>query len=145
MNGSGHAVRLERCGLVINPQACWLGASPDRKVVDYLAGSPFGILEIKCPKKRKDEDPLTACHDPNFCCELNNGMPVLKKGHPYYTQVQGQLALTGAEWCDFIVYTHKGLIIQRIPFDLTFWNSLYKKLAEVYFGYYISVASVNFQ
>ena len=71
-------------------------------------------------------------------------MPVLKKCHPYYTQVQGQLALTGAEWCDFIVYTHKGLIIQRIPFDLTFWNYL-EKLAEVYFGYYISVASVNFQ
>ena len=47
MNGSGHAVRLEKCGLVIDQNSFWLGASPDRKVVDYLAQSHFGILEVK--------------------------------------------------------------------------------------------------
>ncbi|XP_022110824.1 uncharacterized protein LOC110990241 [Acanthaster planci] len=135
MNGSGHAVRLEKCGLVIDPKAWSLGASPDRKVVDFLAESPFGILDMKCPEKQKDEDPLTACHDPHFCCKLEGGKPVLKKDHPYYTQVQGQLALTGAEWCNFVVCTHKGLIIQQITFDSAFWNTLYKKLADVYFGF----------
>ena len=144
MNGSGHAVRLEKCGLVIDPNAPWLGASPDRKVVDYLAESPFGIMEIKCPEKHKDEDPLTACHDPHFCCKLENGVPTLKKDHAYYTQVQGQLALTGAEWCDFVVYTHKGLIIQRIYFESAFWDILYEKLASVYFGLYFKVACEKF-
>ena len=26
----------------------------------------------------------------------------LKRHHSYYTQVQGQLAVTGLQWCDFL-------------------------------------------
>jgi len=45
-----------------------------------------------------------------------DGKPTLKKRHIYYDQVQGQMVLTGAQWCDFIVYTNKGLSVERIKF-----------------------------
>ena len=28
----------------------------------------------------------------------------LERDHPYYAQVQGQLGVTGAKWCDYRVY-----------------------------------------
>ena len=47
----------------------------------------------------------------------------LKGSHPYYAQVQGQMGVTQRRWCDFIVYTEKGLSIQRIHFDPSFWRA----------------------
>ena len=58
---------------------------------------------------------------------------MLKRSHPYYCQVQGQLAIGNRPWCDFIVYTQKGLSIDRVNFDREFWsNKLYPKLIEFY-------------
>jgi len=31
--------------------------------------------------------------------------------------VQGQLALTGLEWCDFVIWTLGGILVERIYFD----------------------------
>ena len=45
----------------------------------------------------------------------------LRENHAYYAQVQGQMGVTGARWCDFIVYTKIGLYVQRIPFDAQFF------------------------
>ena len=44
----------------------------------------------------------------------------LKRNHAYFTQVQGQMGVTGCEWCDFIVYTSKGLYVERIQFEPQF-------------------------
>ena len=44
----------------------------------------------------------------------------LKRSHPYYCQVQGQMAITERAWCDFVVYTSKGIAIDRITFDKLF-------------------------
>lgn len=60
----------------------------------------------------------------------------LKEDHPYYAQVQGQMAVTGARWCDFIVYTSKGIYIQRILFDPVFWAGLKQKLLSYYFEHH---------
>ena len=51
----------------------------------------------------------------------------------YYAQVQGQLAIGGRPWCDFVVYTTKGINVQRIKFDNNYWeNILLPKLSEFY-------------
>ena len=65
---------------------------------------------------------------------MNGATPQLelKENHPYYAQVQGQMGVTQRRWCDFIVYTEKGLSIQRIYFDETFWGDLLKKLEDFY-------------
>lgn len=37
------------CGLVIHPDAPWLGASPDGIIFDPSEPCPFGLIEMKCP------------------------------------------------------------------------------------------------
>ena len=68
----------------------------------------------------------------------------LKRNHAYFTQVQGQMGVTGCKWCDFIVYTSKGLYVERIPFEPAVWSTVRNKLTEYYFEHYIKVAAVDF-
>ena len=57
----------------------------------------------------------------------------LKHSHSYFCQVQGQMALTERKWCDFVVYTEKGICIERIEYDHFFWESvLLPKLINFY-------------
>ena len=49
-------------------------------------------------------------------------------GHTYYAQVQRQMGITGAEWCDFVVFTKKGMSVERIAFDGHYWCDLERKL-----------------
>ena len=43
-----HVMNVYPCGIIVNPWASWLAASPDRK--GYLPNRQprFGILEVKC-------------------------------------------------------------------------------------------------
>ena len=65
--------------------------------------------------------PLEACANETFYAENVNEKPRLKRGHQYYFQIQGQLGITGASWCDFVIYTNKGMSIERITSDPQFW------------------------
>lgn len=93
------------------------------------------IVKISC-------DPLEACGEPGFFMENRNGKPSLKCVHVYYDQVQGLMGLSGAPWCDFIVYTSKGLSVERIRFDQDHWNNLCGKLCEYYFKYFLPIAAL---
>ena len=85
---------------------------------------PFGLAEIKCPYSHQNNTPEQACSNKDFFYALENGVFVkLKRAHPYYSQIQGQLAMTQRKWCDFVVNTPKGLSIERVPFDRDFWKS----------------------
>ena len=63
-----------------------------------------------------------------------------------YAQVQGQLGVTQCKWCDFIVYTSKGMSIERerIPYDHGYWVSMKNKLKNYYFDHFISTAAAEF-
>ena len=39
------------------------------------------------------------------------------------------MGVSGASWCDFIVYTKKGISVERIAFDPAYWAELRQKLA----------------
>ena len=93
-------------------------------------------MEIKCPYSAWDTTPIKAAQIiPSFSCQIYNGALLLKKNHNYYYQVQGQLAITGAKWCDFCVYTPHGLSIQRITLDTYLWESVVCKLDDFFFMY----------
>ena len=87
----------------------------------------FGVAEVKCPETKYHLTPLDACQDPNFFCEAVNGQCKLKRTHSYFAQVQGHMGVTGASWCDFIVYTKKGISVERILFDAACWTDLKQK------------------
>ena len=67
------------------------------------------------------------------------------RGTIHITQkVQGQLGVTRAKWCDFIVYTGKGIYIERIPFDATYWQNLRTELLQYYFEHFFEICSSRF-
>ena len=86
-------------GLHVSAKKGFIGASPDGLVSCDCCGQ--GLLEIKCP--------ISIAHDvPSSANLAYLKYDKLSKTHTYYTQVQGQLAITGRQWCDFFVYTKYG-------------------------------------
>ena len=96
-----------------------------------------GLIEIKCPAFKKQWKPSDLVEDPRFYVGYENGRLALKKSHRkgYYSQIQLALGLSGAGFCDFIVYTFKGLIIVRTEFDEVYFNSLLTQLKTFYKDY----------
>ena len=114
-------------GFVICKEYPFLGASPDAVVYDPTFRDSFGLAEVKCPYSSKHLTPSQACEKKDFCSELKevdgNQLVQLKRNHKYFFQIQGQMAVTGRSWCDFIIYTEKGLAVERILFDDELWKT----------------------
>lgn len=120
------------CGFVIHPDAPWLGSSPDGVVFDPTERPPFGLLEIKCPNAKSYVD----CKYLKKC----NGTMKLLSSHCYYWQVQGQLLITGLEWCDFVVYAEDDILVQRIYRDPSVFQTIREKVDHFWFYVYFSSA-----
>ena len=92
MKKVNHDITVYQSGLVVNPAFFHVfGASPDGKVVDKNATDNFGLLEIKCPFKYRNNLPSEAVGNADSCLELTAGRPRLKRSHEYFYQVQGQI------------------------------------------------------
>ena len=59
---------------------------------------------------------------------------VLKMTAPYYYQVQIQMFVTGLSFCDFVVWTKKGIFVASILFNKEFMTSLCKKVESFWYG-----------
>ena len=128
-------VEVLPCGLVVNENNCWLGCSPDAKVV---TGDIYGIAECKCPEQYKHSDlfDVAASNDSDkFMLHVKDGKLHLRETHRAYYQIQCQLALTGSEFCDLVVYTFKSLAIVRIIFNERFWRNVIDEIGPKYFKY----------
>ena len=139
MKSINHDIQVEKSGFVIDYKNFVLGASPDSKVVDLLEDPVYGLVEIKCPEEYKDFNPRDICYiSKNPCIQVDEYQNVkLRKDHYYYDQVQYQLGVSCQSWCDFVLYTNKGLIVDRIKFDRNHWNQLKEELLQFYFKYYL--------
>ena len=133
----GHSdISVSKSGFLISSSYPFLGASPDGAVFDPSnALQPFGFLEVKCPYSARMISPTDACAVSGFCCtfDQHTRQLQLKERHAYYAQVQGQMAIGGRPWCDFVIFTSKGLSIQRVQFDERYWKEdLLPKLENFY-------------
>lgn len=136
----GFDLTVGPCGFLISETHPFLGATPDGTVYDPSdTEHPFGFIEVKCPYMQRDRTPLEACASPGFCCTAEvphpNHSPVLqlRRNHSYFAQVQGQMAVGGRMWCDFVIFTNRGINVERLPFDECYWqNTLLPKL-EAFF------------
>ena len=130
----GTPVSTTRSGLVISQTNGCLACSPDDWVEDGNVEDTHGILEYKCPYASRDITPAEACKTKGFFCTLDENNSIrLKHNSNYYYQVQGGLAITNRKWCDFVVWTPKGLSIERINADATFWTeTMLPKLLAFY-------------
>lgn len=117
--------KVKEVGLCVPKWDNRIGSSPDGII------SKDGLLEIKCPSKMY---PL-----------LWEYVEMKKKGwksppsyhsHIYdshYDQMQGNIAITGRKWCDYIVYcpNENVVFIERIYFNYWYWwKYLYPKLSK---------------
>ena len=111
-------VFIRETGIVIQPNLYWLAASPDGLVKDSNNNPNIGLLEIKCPKSKRNSTPQELLGDQSFCIGIYDGQPYLKKthGNGYCTQIQMVMGLAHATFCDFIVYTFQGMFIIRTLF-----------------------------
>ncbi|KAM4628215.1 uncharacterized protein ACJ7VT_003029 [Polymixia lowei] len=141
----GRDVEVQECGLFIDSHRPWLAASPDGIVTDRKTGQRLLCLEVKCPYKHRNNTVEEACReDRTFCLEIQEerdtreqktGKPPqyrLKPGHSYYTQIQCQLAVTGLQQSDLVVFTLKETAIVLVTFDPDFWEETLAKLELFY-------------
>ena len=79
-----------------------------------------------CVDKPEDHDCLVTVGEPGG--ELRK----LKKDHQYYYQCQCQIFVTGASYCDFVIWIDNKLHVERILPDDEFWCIVYPK-AKLFF------------
>ncbi|XP_072562284.1 uncharacterized protein [Paramormyrops kingsleyae] len=117
------------CGFIVHPDAPWLGSSPDGVIFDPSGNPPFGLLDIKCPNVQSYVD----------CpyIKMIGGALKLKRQHKYYCQVQGQMLLTGLEWCDFVVCAQEDMLVERIYKDLDIMQTIRDRADYFFFYHYI--------
>ncbi|XP_028415046.1 uncharacterized protein LOC114538132 [Dendronephthya gigantea] len=94
---------LKESGFVINIDFPHLGASPDR--ISCCSCHGAGCVEVKCPYCLKKSSLTTAVENGEKFCLIKNAANGLKldKKHPYFYQVQLQLAATKLNFADFVV------------------------------------------
>ena len=74
----------------------------------------MGVLEIKCPFTCKDWSLLDASKERLFLHQQSNEIMTFDTNHTYYYQVQAQIELCGAKYCDLVVWSENELHIERI-------------------------------
>ena len=137
----GQTFTLSKAGLFISPTSPWLGASPDGlvNVTNENEEIEKGIVEVKQVLYKKNVTFQQAATDAKisktFCLErTSSGKLMLKRTHNYYYQCQTQLAVTGAEWLDFVVNCDDPpqMHVERITLDTKFWDEILPKLETFY-------------
>ena len=123
-------------GLSIDEQIPYLGASPDGQVACKCCGN--GLIEIKCTHSHRDLTPEEIClQNKTYFIYLDGNNNVrLKKNSSWFYQIQMQLGICKREWCDFIFYTQKGYIVDRIEFDKELFDFI-KRKCEHFFNLYV--------
>ena len=125
-------VVVRESGLWVNKKYPHLGASPDGLLEDG------GIIEIKCLKilRERSVGDLIKTHTtvPNIgqqCFFVDDGKLLLRRNHPYYYQIQLQLMVTEALYCDFVLHSPLGSpSIERITPDNTPDNNLIDSISD---------------
>ena len=123
-------ITVQETGIVIQPNLYWLAASPDGLVRDDNQIHVFGLNEIKCSRSKRNMTPEEMIQDDSFYVSIKDGQPYLKKNHSngYYTQIQIAMGLCQLMFCDFIVYSFKGMIAIRVEYDKDYFMAVVQKL-----------------
>ncbi|XP_034543642.1 uncharacterized protein LOC117815809 [Notolabrus celidotus] len=122
-------VNWSPCGLVVHPNAPWLGALPHGLVYDPKEKPSYGLVHVKCVQFRSFMD----CSF--LVCKY--GVLQLKKTHPLYWHMQGEMMVAGMSWCDLLVFSNEDLLVQRIYRDKSVIDIMKKKLDNFFFYYYL--------
>ncbi|KYN27414.1 hypothetical protein ALC57_03197 [Trachymyrmex cornetzi] len=121
---------IKPCGLFIDSNYPWLGASPDGLLEEN------GLVEIKCSLSAENLTAEGAIHTlPRLKSIFNKKDPnVLNQNHRFFYQIQGQLNITQRDFCIFAVWTPRSMKTVRVNRDNDFWrNKMWPFLTRFYF------------
>ncbi|XP_074534418.1 uncharacterized protein LOC141796938 [Halichoeres trimaculatus] len=122
-------VNWSPCGLIIHPDAPWLGALPHGLVYDPKENPGYGLVHVRCIQLRSFiECGFLVC---------KQGVLQLKKTNPLYWHIQGEMMVTGMSWCDLLVFSKEDMLVQRIYRDESIINIMKKKLDNFFFYNYL--------
>ena len=104
--------------LWINAKYLHLGASPDGLILDDSAINVKGIVEMKCLKTFRGRSIEQIIQQKlqdlsRQCFKVVDNKTLLKTSHSYYNQIQLQLLVTEAEYCDFALHSVIGKIFRE--------------------------------
>lgn len=132
-------VSTQPLGLTGLPSCSYIGASGDGKIHDKSMPEccQEGVLEIKFPYSINSEVITSEeVHEIELdFMVMHQGRATLNSKHKYYAQVQGEMAVLGLTWCDFVIWTaaaESNIYIERIEFDPDFVSKMLPKLQEFY-------------
>ncbi|XP_052778718.1 uncharacterized protein LOC128216184 [Mya arenaria] len=120
-------------GLQISADKPFLAASVDLETSCKCCGE--GLCEIKCPETIKDQKPT---HENVKYIKENDGIVSLCENHQYFFQIQGQMAISKRDHCDFFVFTYHGSLCIRVPFSAEFWATMEDKLTWFWMEHVLS-------
>ena len=123
--------KVARCGTYIDPELPFLHATPDFLCHCDCCG--FGCGEVKCPYCIEGLDFDNYCQKKSSCLQSYGEKFILKRNHPYYSQVQQQLHIAKKAYCDFVVFAiskaGSKFMQERIYPDTEHWASQVSKLS----------------
>ncbi|CAN7943128.1 unnamed protein product [Ixodes pacificus] len=121
---SGFEVR--KCGLFVDSERPYLGASPDGVVSCCCTDA---VLEIKCPASCAN---LTI-DEAKVRLPYLDADARLREEHLHYAQVQMQMALVKTTRAFFVVFTNVDINVEELKFNECFWNTAVSEAEEFYF------------
>lgn len=106
-------VEIENCGLFIDYEHFYLGATPDGLIAHD------SIIEIKCPSVLAKTTPKEGIINKKITYAALDGNDnlYLKRNHAYYYQVQGQLAISTRTYCYFCIWSPHGILVEKVNYN----------------------------
>ncbi len=133
-----HSFSVSNSGFRINPKWPHIGATPDGIVSCSCCGK--GVVEIKCPYCQRSEE--VNADNGNWmksCLKVDSNDNLhLDHKHAYYYQVQTQIFVCDATYCDFVVCTFPNtqqdpsMHVERVYPSDNFWLECEKKASEFF-------------
>lgn len=126
-------IKIIECDSFIDKELHFLGLSPDG-----IAKDDNFIIEMKCPSSSYlNLFPNKAILQKmfNFWKIDKSNSVITEIKTKLYFQVQGQLHITHTkkEWCFFVLWTPKGINVEKIYRGDTFWKEKGKRSSDFYF------------
>ena len=124
---------MEQCGLFVKSARPYIASSPDGIVSCHCC--PKAVLEIRCIFTLADKSVKDGWNNLDY---LNmNDKQILERNqkHPYYTQLQGQMAVRSLKMGHIFVWSPKGSLQTIVNFDPMFWIHLQETLSTFFKAY----------
>ena len=94
-------------------------------------------MEIKCTFTHQHKYTKDIAREGNYNVHLLNGEVKLNQNCSWYAQIQTQLFVTSKTWCDFVLFTHKDIAVDRIYFNQEYFEKCLSKATEFFFKFLI--------